>query len=126
MPRLASGWRFHLDRGPNWLIVRLQPEYEHGCDESQLAHSLSGVLEQHFTDRLVLELDEVDLLSSLLLGQLIQLHKRIQSRGGVMRVCGLSPLNQEVLRMSRLGSRLPFFANRRDAVHGHRPPHRPK
>lgn len=127
MPGLANAWRFHLDRGPNWLFVRLLPDAdEKGCDEAHLASRLGDLLDQHFTNRLVLELDGVELLSSLFLGQLVRLKKRIDTGGGVMRVCGLSPSNQDVLRLSRLDNRIPLFANRRDAVHGHRPPHKPR
>ncbi len=121
MPSLTSSWRLNLDRGPNWLIVRLSPESGEGCDESKLAEQIAELLEQHFTDRIVLELDEVELLTSLLLGQLLKLHQRVDARGGLMRLCGVSPANRTVLHTSRLDRRLPAFTDRFEAVQGHRP-----
>ena len=52
---LAPGWTVELDRGPNWLFVRL-----HGAERSQptdldLADQLSRLLEQEFANRLVVE-----------------------------------------------------------------------
>ena len=69
----------------------------------------------------MLELDEVELLHSYLVGQLVLLHKRISTHGGVMRVCGLSPGNQQVLHLCRLEGRFPHYEDREHAVLGQRP-----
>ena len=121
MPSLTSSWRLNLDRGTNWLIVRLSPESGEGCEEFRLAEQIAELLDQHFTDRIVLELDEVELLTSSLLRQLLKLHRRVAGRGGLMRICGVSPANRDVLRTSRLDRRFPIFADRFEAVRGHRP-----
>ena len=71
---------------------------------------------------MVLELDEVDCLHSYLVGQLVLLHKRLSTHDGMLRLAGVSDHNQNVLRACRLESRFPQYANRTDAVHGHRPP----
>jgi anti-anti-sigma regulatory factor len=49
------------------------------------------------------------------------LQKRISTHGGVMRVSGLSPSNQQVLRICRLDRQIPHYANREQAVWGQRP-----
>jgi anti-anti-sigma regulatory factor len=60
-------------------------------------------------------------LSSSLLGQLVMLHKRLYTQGGVLRLCGLSPDQQQVICSSRLEGRFPAYQNREQAVWGHRP-----
>ena len=125
MPHLAHSWRFRLDRGPNWLFVRLQPDGSNGCDETELAQRVAELMDQHFTDRLVLEMYDVDLPTSLLLGQIVKLHKQVHARGGLMRMCGASPFTRDVLTISRLDTRIPLFADRFEAVRGGLP-HKPR
>ena len=53
----APGCQFEVDRGPDWLLVRLR-KLEADCSGlSRLADHMWQLLEQHFTYRLVLELD---------------------------------------------------------------------
>ena len=60
-------------------------------------------------------------LTSTLVGQLVWLYKRIHTTGGLMRICGLSAANHEVLRICRLDGRLPEYATRSAAVMGDHP-----
>lgn len=118
---VAPGWSMDLDRGPDWLFVRLRPP-AHGFGlEVDLAEAVWEKLDQAFCYRLVLELDEVPMLRSWMIGQLVLLHKRICSHDGMMRLCGVSDANHEVLRCCRLDDRFPQYRNRTDAVMGHRP-----
>ena len=120
-PALTSSWQLQLERGPNCLFVRLCPAGR-GCEEAELSERLTDLLDQHLINRLVLEMDQVDLLNSLLLGQLVDLSNRVRTQGGMIRLCGLSPLNQDVLRTTRLDRRLPHYADRLGAVHSTVPP----
>ena len=104
-----------VDRGPDWLFVRLHPDYE---KLDGIADRLWKLLNQHFVHRLVLEMDEVDFLPSLLMGQLVMLHKRVLQHGGALRLCGLTPTCAEALHICRLDQALPHFDCRADAVHG--------
>ena len=83
-------------------------------------------MQQHFTYRLVLELDQIRLLTSRLIAQLVQLHRRIEEHGGVMRLCGLSPHNCEVLHTCRLDDRFMPYQDRQAAVMGCERPGRPR
>ena len=121
MSLLAADWISEVSRGPDWLFVRLAPDAPISSSEALLAENICGLLEQQFLNRLVLELDELDRLQSELIGQLVLLHKRIVSRGGVMRITGLSEPGQQVLRMSRLETRFPCYTDRHAAVMGYRP-----
>ncbi len=104
-----------VDRGPDWLFVRLRPDHDH---LDNIADRLWKLLNQQFIHRLVLEMDEVDFLPSLLMGQLVMLHKRVLQHDGALRLCGLTPQCLEALRLCRLDQALPHFDCREDAVHG--------
>jgi anti-anti-sigma regulatory factor len=120
MVEIAPGWVADVDRGPDWLFVKLRGPDVLAGEGASLAEALWSMLAEHFIYRLVLELDDVELRSQLL-GQLVALHKRIHNQGGLMRLCGLSDINQQVLRAGRLETRFPNYRNREEAVHGHRP-----
>ena len=118
---VVPGWTMDLDRGPDWLFVRLRPPCQGDTHEVVLAETIWGMMEQSFNHRLVLEMDEVWLLRSWLVGELVKLHKRVAASGGTLRLCGMNDGNQEVLRIARLDDRFPQFRTRTDAVMGNRP-----
>lgn len=118
---LAPGWDLDLERGPDWLFIRLRPPRHGDTVEMELAEALWERLEQSFIYRVVLELDDLWLLRSWMIGELVKLHKRVATQGGTLRLCGLSDDNQDVLRQCRLHVCLPNFSNRTEAVMGHRP-----
>jgi anti-anti-sigma factor len=117
MLTVAPGCTFDVQRGPDWLLVRVR-DLDPAEFETPLAEQLWSLLKQHFTYRLVLELDEVRLLNSYLIGQLIQLSRWIEKHDGVLRLCGLSPYNCQVLHTCRLDEQLPPYQDRREAVTG--------
>lgn len=126
MVEMAPGWQVDVDHGPNWLFVKVKQSDEAVWDTPPLAEQLWALLREHFVDRLVLELDELEVLTSYLVGQLVLLHKRICSGGGIMRVSGLSQRNQEVLRVCRLDGRFPRYPTRQEAVLGSCRPRQPR
>lgn len=121
MQATASGMSFDVDRGPDWMFVRVNPPETAAVETPQLAEAIWGLLEQSFIYRVVLELDRIELLRSYMVGQLIMLAKRVHSHGGVLRICGLSHSNEEVLRCCQLAGQLPNYRDRGDAVMCSRP-----
>jgi len=121
MPAIATGWELEVHRGPGWLLVRPSCPSEDLPENPPLADQLWTLLERHFVYRLVLELDEVKIVNSHLIGQMLVLHRRIRDHGGVMRVCGLSSFNQKVLRMHGLMDRFPAYSDPKEAVLGSGP-----
>jgi anti-sigma B factor antagonist len=126
MIQLAPGWNLEVERGPDWLFVRLHCLPENIWESPPLAETLWSLVEQHFTYRLVLECNELQLLHTMLLGQLVLLHKRLNVHGGTLRLWGLSQQNRDVLRSCRLDSRFPVFASRGEAVLGQVLPNKPR
>jgi anti-anti-sigma regulatory factor len=118
MLEIAPGWRLDIDRGPNWLFVTVREPGQNAWDTPPLAERLWALLQAHLVDRLILELGEIKVLNSYLLGQLVLLHKQICTHGGVMRLSGLSQSNQEVLHLFRLDDRFPHYCTREEAILG--------
>lgn len=123
---LARGWDLEMERGPDWLFVRPRPVGAGLLGAPNLAEQVWALLEQHFTHRLVLELDEVGRLDSPLIAQLVWLQERIHEHDGIMRICGLSSRNQDLLRQCSLDGRLPSYRDREEAVMGQSLPKQPR
>jgi anti-anti-sigma factor len=118
MLTVTAGCELDVERGPDWLLVRVRNLDLLESDAPPLAEHLWSLLQQHLTYRLVLELDDVPTLNSHLIGQLIQLYRRIEKHDGVMRLCGVSPHNRRVLHSCRLDERLLPYGDREEAVMG--------
>ena len=118
MLAIAPGCELDVERGPDWLLVRIQNVDLVESDAPELAEHLWCLLEQHFTYRLVLELDGVRSLNRHLIGQLLELYRRIHEHDGVMRLCGLSPYNRRVLHACHLDEELLPYEDREAAVMG--------
>jgi len=126
MVELAQGWVADVERGPDWLFIRLSPPPEGVPDGTDLADTLWSLVERHFTYRLLLECDELARLDSTLVAQLLVLDRRLHEHDGLLRLCGLTELNQRVLERCRLNGRFPSFRDRSHAVLGNSRPLRPR
>jgi len=123
---IDSDCELDVERGPDWLLIRVRnlDSTAPGCPP--LAERIWRLMQQHFAHRLVLELDQVALINSRIIGQLIRLYRLIAEHEGVMRLCGLSPRNRAVLHQCRLDERLPAFEDRQEAVLGAMFPRKPR
>ncbi len=117
MPTSALGWELTVKRGPDSLWVKVGSP-EGVSPESDLADQLWSLLEQHFVYRLVLDLSEIESLDRRLLGHLLALQRRIRHHVGLMRICGLSPVNQRLVESYGLNDRFPRYEDLEEAVMG--------
>ena len=120
MVKIVSDWQFSIDRGPDWLFVKIQPPDSSSTSDQELASGLWSILSKHFTYRLVLEMDEIDRLPRPLIGELLSLQKQIHDHGGMLRLSGLSAACQRDLHASELGEGLPKYESRSEAMLGPR------
>jgi anti-anti-sigma factor len=95
--------------------MRLHPGKQ---DPDGVADKLWSLADRHFIYRLVLEMEEVELLPSRLMGQLIMLQKRVLQRQGALRLVGLKDDCAQALHFCRLDQALPSYECREDAVMG--------
>lgn len=113
-----EGCDLDVDRGPGWLFVRLHGHDGEMPDFDGLADRIWTLLERHLTYRVVLELDELDVVPSQLIAELVELHRRVEGHEGVIRLSGLSPHSRKLLLSWRLSDRLPVYGDRVAAVMG--------
>jgi len=69
------------------------------ADIDRLADSLTKVND---APRVILNMSGIDLVSSLFLARVLELHKRIQRREGELVLCCLHPQVQDILVSTRL------------------------
>jgi len=115
---IAPGWIMDVERGPDWLIVALRSEHDSEWDTPPLAETVWQLVEQNFTYRLVLDLSQVQMLHTAIVGQLVHLQKRLAMHDGCLRICGLSERNHDILRTCRLDGFMPHYRDRNEAVLG--------
>jgi anti-anti-sigma factor len=118
MIEIAPGWSLEVERGPDWLCVTLDCLPDSQWENPPLADRLWSILQQNFTYRLVLDCSHLEVLHTWLIGQLVQLQKRISSVDGRLRLYGLSDRNQQVLTACRLDHCFPQYHDRAEAVAG--------
>jgi anti-anti-sigma regulatory factor len=126
MRQIARAWGLDIQRGPNWLFVRVRDADDNVSEVPPLADQIRGLLEQHLSYRVVLELHEVERLDRGLIRQILLLDAWVREHGGLLRLCGLSPRNVKALRRTGLGDRFPAYQDRQEAVWGLRQPCQPR
>jgi anti-anti-sigma factor len=113
-----DGLELNVDRGPNWLFVKLRSRQTPRGEVPHIAEKLWSISSRHFIYRLVLELDDLKEMPSGMMGQLVMLQERLAQCGGALRICGLSPECEEKLHTCNLDSALPNHPSREAAVMG--------
>jgi anti-sigma B factor antagonist len=68
----------------------------------QLGHELFSLVDQQGCRKLVVDLQDVEYITSSVIGKLISLHRKLHRAGGALVLCNLSAKLDEVLRTSRL------------------------
>ncbi|MHB0959156.1 MAG: hypothetical protein ACYC6N_01745 [Pirellulaceae bacterium] len=111
-----------IERGPNWLFVRVHRCRPGDIEVLSLAERVTAALDQHFTYRVVLELEESVLPCEQLIEELRLLDQWIQEHHGVLRLCGLPPRYAR----SQVTQRFPLYHNRLEAVWGGPSPCHPR
>lgn len=118
LPTVEMELEMDVERGPNWLLVKLHPGHATGIRAPHVADELWSLMSRHFTYRLVLEMDELGTLPGGMTEQLAELRERIAERGGSLRLCGLSHDGEAELSESQLAKSLPNHRDRVAAVWG--------
>jgi len=117
----SASWQLSFDVSTEWLFFRIGGPTADMALQQPLAEQAWSVAQEHGIRRMVFEFEPGVLLSSRLVGQLVMLHKRAHTHGGVVRLCGLSAANYQVLETMRLDGRFPNYKSREDAVMGYAP-----
>ncbi len=114
----VDGLELQVDRGPNWLFVKLRTKKKLPRVVPHLSGELWSIASRHFIYRLVVELDELDEMPQAWTDQLVELQSHLADCGGALRICGLSPECEEALACSQADTTLMNHASRAAAVLG--------
>lgn len=109
-------WGVAVERGPDWLFLRLHEGGEAGEDLGPLAERLWAMIRVNRAHRVVLELDDVQAVDDTLIDAIVDVGDRLRDDGGFVRVCGLSAGNLARLQSSGRAEGLTHFDSRSAAV----------
>ncbi len=123
---LAPGWKTELDRGPDWLFVKLYGPDSNHADATGLAETLGMLLRQEFKRRMVLELEGLLDMPQDLVNEVRLLHEALEGEGGVLRLSGVSAEHQQTLEEDNSDYRFVPFRDREEAVLGFYRPGKPR
>jgi anti-anti-sigma factor len=90
-------------------------ELEYPQIESE-ARQVVCLLDDPSLQHIVLDFQQTAYYGSSALGFFVRLWKKVGSRGGRMAFCNLSPVEREILRLTRLDSLWPPCASREEAM----------
>ncbi|WP_102345700.1 anti-sigma F factor antagonist [Bacillus sp. Marseille-P3661] len=91
----------HLETKNNVLLIRLTGELDHHTAE-ELRTKVTNAIEKNKIVHIVLNLEELTFMDSSGLGVILGRYKQIQSQGGEMLVCSISPAVKRLFEMSGL------------------------
>lgn len=116
--RHEDAWDLRVERGPEWLFVRLEPASRGtaAVPDGELADGIWATLQEHRARRLVLELDGVRSLDDRLAGLIAELGGRLREDGGMLRICGLSGPHAARLKGRDGADDVAVFASRHEAI----------
>lgn len=126
MTQAAAPWRLAVDRGPDWLFIRVEGLPDPAESSPSLSEAIWNVLDTHFVYRAVLEFAEPALLPAALLKQLAQLKQRVLDRGGLLRLCGSNGCCPASIRGADWEALEPLYADRHEAVLCSMAPRKPR
>jgi anti-sigma B factor antagonist len=78
--------------------------------------SLYRLAEAHGRRKLILNLADVRVLTSAPIGMLINLKRKLESAGGILRLCDVDPEIREILRLTSVEELFSFYATEEDAL----------
>lgn len=84
----GAGCELQVDRSPEWWFLRIAVNQDRSRSGESFVDDLWQEAAGNNVIRFVVEVSEDVMLSSLLVGQMVQSHKRAHLAGGVLRVCG--------------------------------------
>jgi anti-anti-sigma factor len=82
----------------------------------QLGDELDQLVEEHQFGKIVLNFNKIHYMSSAVMGKLVGLQKKVQSRGGELRLCNISSSIYEIFEIMRFDELFEICETEDDAV----------
>lgn len=103
-------------------VVRLACEAIIGAEMVQaVGEAVDRLLEKAGPQRLVLNLEGVEFVTSAMLGKLWALQQKAEEEGGKMVLCSVSPTIRRILELTHFDRMLPIFPGEEDALRSFAP-----
>ena len=115
---MSSNEFFQVESHGEATVVTVQlPRISESEGIDQFFATLNALVKKGHT-RLVLDLHQVELVSSRALGKLVVFQRNLAKMGGWLRLCRLSNYLQELFRITQLGKLFQVFPDREQAIAG--------
>ncbi len=85
-------------------------------DIRALQQSIMSVIDQAGSINLVLDFQNVNFLSSAVLGLLIRISKKVHEQDGHLRLCNITPKIYEIFKITRLTEAFKVHKDRQSAI----------
>lgn len=109
--------RISVDYAEGMTVVRLMDEKILDADNIQgIEDSIMPVIEQAEQIRLLVDFSNVKFLSSVMLGVLIRISKRVYERDGKLGLCGINPKIYEIFKITRLNKIFDIYEDTNEAL----------
>jgi len=116
----AQEQKFTVSKRGQTTIVKLAgPRVTDQVFINELGDELVALLEQADPPDLLIDLDEIEFLSSSVLGKLIRLLKRTRQANGRLRLCSIRPSIYEVFEITQLNKVFEIYPDADEALGPH-------
>jgi anti-sigma B factor antagonist len=82
----------------------------------QLGDELEGLVDEHNFDKVAINFDKIQYMSSAVMGKLVSLHKKLEASGGALRLCNIGPEIYEIFEIMRFDKLFDICDTEDDAV----------
>jgi anti-sigma B factor antagonist len=82
----------------------------------EIGDELSELVDQHNKDKILINFENVEYLSSAALGKLITLSKKMQAKKGQLKLCEIAPSIYEIFKITKLNKFFEIHETEADAL----------
>lgn len=98
----ANRWLEREDDGPLTIVRFRTKKLDISDTTRQIFEQIYSLVDDADRTRMIVDLSGVDFLSSLALGKLVMLNRKIQAGGGRLALCGIGEHTRDVLEVTHL------------------------
>ena len=114
---MPEGKNFTTEAKGPVVVIHFPPRSQlSGVVAEAVGDQLYKLVEEQGFRHVVLNFANVSSLTSLIIGKLIHLHKKVQAAGGRVVLCEVTPVVLEILDLLRLTSMLPAYPTEQEAL----------
>lgn len=117
MKTVRTGWDFGVRRGEGWLVIECIP-LDRRANQTPFAREVCALIDRCLADRVVLDLARLEGLSAFFINELLAVQRFVDGNGGLLRLCGLTDTDRQLLNRLGLSTILPAFHDLEEAVMG--------